>query len=95
MNMKKTLLQAAVLGLVVGQVSYAGDGYGAKPHSHAKAEEVVGKCMGGNSCKGKSDCGTSEHSCHGQNACKGKGWVKVTEAECKKVEGATWEKSKS
>jgi hypothetical protein len=93
--MKKGLLfQAAVLGLTMGTYAYASDDH--KGHSHAKAEteEVTGKCMGANSCKGKTDCGGKDHSCHALNTCKGKGWIKLSEAKCKEHKGATWEKDK-
>ena len=52
----------------------------AKPEG---AKKTV-KCVGGNSCKGKSECGVAgAHGCHTQNACKGKGWVMVaSEKEC-------------
>jgi uncharacterized membrane protein len=48
-----------------------------------KAEKKF-KCVGGNSCKGKSECGVPNgHSCHTQNSCKGKGWIMVVdEKEC-------------
>ena len=54
-----------------------------------KAPEKKVKCLGGNACKGKSECGVAGgHSCHGQNACKGKGWVMVaSEEECTKAGG--------
>lgn len=60
-----------------------------------KAEQKTFKCMGGNACKGKSECGVpGAHTCHTRNACKGKGWVMVAnEKECealkaKNAEGA-------
>jgi uncharacterized membrane protein len=51
---------------------------------HPKAEKKTIKCMGGNACKGKSECGVpGAHTCHTRNACKGKGWVMVaSEKEC-------------
>lgn len=46
------------------------------------------KCLGGNSCKGKSACSTATNGCAGENACKGKGWVMTkSAAECKKAGG--------
>jgi len=55
-----------------------------------KAEKKTVKCMGGNACKGKSECGVAgAHSCHTQNACKGKGWVMVaSEKECDGLKAA-------
>jgi hypothetical protein len=57
---------------------------------HPKAEKKTIKCVGGNACKGKSECGVAgAHSCHTQNACKGKGWVMVaTEKECEDLKAA-------
>ncbi len=51
------------------------------------AEEPVGKCVGGNACKGQSACGSSANSCAGQNACKGKGWVKTDAKTCAENKG--------
>jgi hypothetical protein len=55
-----------------------------------KAEAKTVKCMGGNACKGKSECGVAgAHSCHTKNACKGKGWVMVaSEKECADLKAA-------
>ena len=46
--------------------------------------------MGGNACKGKSECGVAgAHTCHTRNACKGKGWVMVaSEKECEDLKAA-------
>ena len=59
-----------------------------KPMGEApKAEKKSIKCMGGNACKGKSECGVpGAHTCHTRNACKGKGWVMVaSEKECEEL----------
>ncbi len=55
--------------------------------STASAEEPVGKCVGGNSCKGQSACGSSNNACAGQNSCKGKGWIKTDAKNCAKNKG--------
>jgi hypothetical protein len=39
------------------------------------------KCVGGNSCKGHSECASAGSSCNGQNSCKGKGYVSTASAE--------------
>ena len=59
------------------------------------AEGAKGHCMGANACKGKSACKTATSECSGQNACKGKGFTEMTKEECEKVEGATFEPTKS
>lgn len=50
--------------------------------STASAEETVGKCVGGNACKGQSACGSANNACAGQNSCKGKGWIKADSKTC-------------
>ncbi|MBI5443246.1 MAG: hypothetical protein HY900_18775 [Deltaproteobacteria bacterium] len=57
---------------------------------HHKAEKKTFKCMGGNACKGKSECGVAgAHTCHTKNACKGKGWVMTaSEKECEDLKAA-------
>ena len=48
---------------------------------------AVGKCVGGNSCKGQSSCKGAKNSCKGQNSCKGAGWTSATKADCDKAGG--------
>ncbi len=54
------------------------------------------KCVGGNACKGQSECGVKgAHGCHGQNSCRGKGWVMVeNEAACKEAKAKNAEAEK-
>lgn len=59
------------------------------------AEGAKGHCMGANACKGKSACKTATSACGGKNACKGKGFLEMTKEECDKIEGATFEPTKS
>jgi hypothetical protein len=59
------------------------------------AADAKGHCVGANACKGKSACKTATSECAGQNACKGKGFTEMTKEECDKVEGATFEPTKS
>jgi hypothetical protein len=51
------------------------------------------ECVGGNACKGKSECKTATNACKGQNACKGAG--KVTAADQKACEAAKAANKKS
>lgn len=54
----------------------------------ASANDAGVKCVGGNSCKGHSECKSAGNACKGQNSCKGKGWVHTkTEEECTKAGG--------
>ena len=56
-----------------------------------QAAEGKGHCVGANACKGQSACASAANACKGQNACKGKGYLAMTESECSKIEGATYE----
>jgi len=51
------------------------------------------KCWGGNSCKGKSACGSALNACTGQNSCKGKGWQFMPEKACYANGGVKFEGS--
>lgn len=52
------------------------------PLAAVHAEDAKIKCVGANSCKGKSACATAKNSCQGQNSCKGVGYLSLTQAEC-------------
>ena len=50
-------------------------------------EDLIGAndtvhCYGLHSCKGQSDCATTEHQCKGNNACKGHGFKAMKAGEC-------------
>ena len=45
------------------------------------ADDTV-HCYDVHSCKGHSDCKTTEHACKGQNACKGHGFKSMKADEC-------------
>ncbi|MGH9905414.1 MAG: BufA2 family periplasmic bufferin-type metallophore [Pyrinomonadaceae bacterium] len=51
------------------------------------------ECVGGNACKGKSECKTANNACKGQNACKGTG--KTAAADEKACEAAKAANKKS
>ena len=82
---RRQVFGAAVAVAAAGLLSsgaYASDQ--AAPADKPAAAKKTFKCVGGNACKGKSECGVAgAHGCHTQNACKGKGWVMVaSEKEC-------------
>lgn len=54
------------------------------PVTVATAADAAGvKCVGGNGCKGKSECKTAKNECKGQNGCKGQGTTEVkSEKDC-------------
>ncbi len=56
----------------------------------AMAGDAEGKCLGANSCKGKSACATATNACAGQNSCKGQGFLKMTKTDCTEA-GGTFE----
>lgn len=62
------------------------------PASHA--DEANGRCIGANSCKGQSECGSAKNSCSGENACRGQGFLAMTKEECDKIPGTTFESEK-
>lgn len=77
----------AVASLVLSSSAFAAQ---KKPATKPKAEKKTVKCMGGNECKGKGECGAADgsHACAGKNECKGKGWVMVaSDAACTKAGG--------
>lgn len=59
-------------------------------HGEAKAVH----CYGVNTCKGSSDCKTSEHACKGQNDCKGHGFKSMTAEACTAAGGSLTEVKK-
>jgi len=72
-SMTKAKLTGAMLATAVALVFAASAVQAADSASSAPAPQV--KCVGGNSCKGKSACASAQNGCQGQNACKGKGYV--------------------
>ena len=51
------------------------------------ADDVV-HCYGVHSCKGQSDCATTEHQCKGQNECAGHGFKAMKAGECPSAGGS-------
>lgn len=81
-NLKTTsslLLAASVMALAsVAQAAELPKGASGKA---LDAKDDV-HCYNVHSCKGKSDCKTSEHACKGQNACKGHGFKALSAQAC-------------
>jgi hypothetical protein len=80
--MKKTLLAAAISGMILGLAGAAKanneQGEGGKLKAGAKKMADPPKsdkhaCKGKNECKGKGGCKTDKHECKGKNECKGQG----------------------
>ncbi len=75
MKAKNVLVASAVaLLFVTGAVS-------ARADQSAGTDQV--KCIGGNSCKGKSACKSAQNDCKGKNACKGQGFIQTSAQDCK------------
>lgn len=83
MKKQSLLMGAALTGLLVATSGCSSYG----KSTSQPADDAVGKCLGVNSCKAKSNCGTDQHACHGQNSCKGKGWLKMAKAKCDEMGG--------
>jgi hypothetical protein len=77
MNLKSTLVAAAVAGMSMGAVACASQPQAMDP-SAAGMAPAKHDCKGKNSCKGQGGCKTDANACKGQNACSGKGGCKTT-----------------
>ncbi len=85
MNMRKQVLLNAVVAGIVG-FGLAANGHADEKAASAPAAGKDIECKGGNSCKGKGDCGGPGYSCSGNNGCRGKGFVNVkSQEECDKL----------
>lgn len=93
--LKRTLVAAALTGLMTGSVALAKDKKEKekeKEKKSSKKKDAAGAaadtekqihCLGINECKGKSECAVDgAHGCSGGNECKGKGWISVSMKEC-------------
>ena len=76
--MDKWKITGAVLATAVG-VLFTAQPLLAENSQASQAAHV--KCVGGNSCKGQSECASKANSCKGQNSCKGKGWITTSSTQ--------------
>jgi hypothetical protein len=90
MNISKTLLVAALGGVIVGATG-CGEKPAAAPTGTSDpsvtapagggatpaAPAAKHACKGQNACKGQGGCKTDKNGCKGQNACKGQGGCKT------------------
>jgi hypothetical protein len=70
---KGTRITGAALATAVALL-FVGNAVAADSSSSGAPSAQV-KCVGGNACKGQSECKSAASSCKGTNACKGKGYV--------------------
>ena len=79
---KKALsLAAAAAALALSSFAFAADNPAGSVGKAINAGDKV-HCYGVHSCKGNSDCKTTEHACKGKNACGGHGFKGVSAKEC-------------
>ncbi len=71
---------AAVMALSMSPVFAAEAPAGSVGAAIGASDKV--HCYGVVSCKGKSDCKTTENSCKGKNACKGQGFMGIPAKDC-------------
>lgn len=76
---------AAVMALSMSAAVAAGNPKGSSGMAIGASDKV--HCYGVTSCKGSSDCKTTENSCKGMNACKGNGFKAMEAKECFKKDG--------
>lgn len=88
--MNKTLLAAAVVGLLSSQSFASGNMNSSKSDSSAMV-----KCEGVNACKGHADCGGKDNVCKGHNACKGKGFKMLSKKDCTEAKAELKKKKNS
>ena len=87
---KGTRITGAALATAVALL-FVGNAMAADSSSSAASSAQV-KCVGGNACKGQSECKSASSSCKGTNACKGKGYVMASNEKDCKAAGGTVEK---
>jgi hypothetical protein len=77
--MDKLKITGALLATAVG-VLFMTQPLGAD-NSQSQGQPTQVKCVGGNSCKGQSECATAASACKGRNACKGKGFITTSSTQ--------------
>ncbi|MFN3984975.1 MAG: hypothetical protein ACK4KV_05775 [Rhodocyclaceae bacterium] len=81
-----TSLNASRLVAIAATLAASSLAIGAEPPAGAVGKAISASdtvhCYDVHSCKGHSDCKTTEHACKGQNACKGHGFKAMKADEC-------------
>ena len=79
---KGAILATAAVAMVLSMsAAVAADSPGGSSGAAVGASDKV-HCYGVHSCKGNTDCKTTENSCKGMNACKGHGFKAVQAKDC-------------
>ncbi len=83
---KVATFASAALAVAINTSAIAAD---SPAGSHGAAIGAGDKvhCYGVHSCKGNSDCKTTEHSCKGQNKCGGHGFKAMAAKSCLEAGG--------
>jgi hypothetical protein len=79
-------LAAAAALMALSTAAFAADAPAGSSGSAVGASDKV-HCYGVHSCKGNSDCKTTENGCKGQNACKGHGFKALDAKACLAKDG--------
>lgn len=87
----KTLLNGARIAALAAAFATSGMALAAEPPAGSTGKALSSgdmvHCYGVHSCKGMSDCKTTEHACKGQNACNGHGFKSMEVSECLSADG--------
>lgn len=75
-------IAATAAAIVLGSFSALAADTPAGSKGRAIGAKDTVHCYGLHSCKGQSDCATTEHECKGHNACKGHGFKAMKAGEC-------------
>lgn len=79
---RKTAFAALAGAMALSSVAaFGADAPAGSKGKAINADDVV-HCYGVHSCKGQSDCATTEHQCKGQNECAGHGFKAMKAGEC-------------
>jgi len=74
-------IAALAAAFAASSLAFAADAPAGSTGKAISANDKV-HCYGIHSCKGQSDCKTTDNACKGQNACKGHGFKAEKAAEC-------------
>jgi hypothetical protein len=78
------LIAASVAAMLAAIAGCSSNDSSNNTPTQAASQRVEVKCEGINTCKGTSECASSDGTsgCQGLNDCKGQGWITVPKEEC-------------
>lgn len=81
-----TTLNGARIAAIAAAFAASSMVFAADPPAGSTGKAVAANdkvhCYNVHSCKGESDCKTTDNSCKGQNACKGHGFKAMKAVDC-------------